>query len=120
MNRRYEEAEEYGVREVSVGNRYINRCSIRKWYFAKFELQDRKKAGNQAMKICEKENYYVILTNKMHTFQINVLYQFFRSSICFELLVFITRNIILHIQFLWYFCAEITIKSYMHYLTEKN
>jgi hypothetical protein len=47
MNRRYEEAEEHGVREVSVGNRYMYRFNIGKWYFAKFELQDRKKEAKQ-------------------------------------------------------------------------
>jgi hypothetical protein len=40
MNRSHEEAEEHGFREVSVGNRYMNRFNIGKWYFAKFEIQD--------------------------------------------------------------------------------
>jgi hypothetical protein len=40
MNHSHEEAEEYGVREVTVGNRYMNRFNIGKWNFAKFELQD--------------------------------------------------------------------------------
>jgi hypothetical protein len=42
---------------------------------------------------------YVILTNKMHTFWINVLIQFFMSSACFEHNVFIIRNTILYMQF---------------------
>jgi len=42
---------------------------------------------------------YVILTNKMHTFWINVLIQFFMSSVCFEHHVFIIRKTILYMQF---------------------
>jgi len=34
------------------------------------------------------------ITNKMHTFQINVLLQFLASSICFEHHVFIIRKVI--------------------------
>jgi len=44
---------------------------------------------------------YVMLTNKIHTFQINVLIQFFMSSTCFEH-VFTIRKTICTCSFLWY------------------
>jgi len=41
---------------------------------------------------------YVMLTNEMHTFQINVLIQFFLSSRGFEHLMFLFRKTILYMQ----------------------
>ena len=41
---------------------------------------------------------YVMSTNIMQTFQINVLIQFFLSSTCFEHLMFIIRKAVLYMQ----------------------
>jgi len=53
------------------------------------------------------------VTNKVHTFQINVLIQFFVSSTCFEHDVFIIRKTILCMQFMVCFHAEIIMKGYV-------
>jgi len=46
--------------------------------------------------------HYVMLANKMHTFQINVLIQFFVSPTGFELHVFIIRKTICTYNFVFY------------------
>ena len=51
------------------------------------------------------------VTNKMHTFQIDVLIQFLASSTGFEHHVFIIGKTICTCSFVWYvFHTEITIK----------
>jgi hypothetical protein len=39
MNRSYEQAEEYGVREATFGDRYMKRRNFEKRYSAKLELE---------------------------------------------------------------------------------
>ena len=45
---------------------------------------------------------YIMLTNKMHSFQINVLIQSFMSSSCFEHHIFVIRKNICTCSFVWY------------------
>jgi len=55
MNRNYEEAEEYGVRKVTVGDRCMKICHIEKRYSAApWNKGPRGSRKERAVKICEK------------------------------------------------------------------
>ena len=55
MNRNYEEAEEYGVREVTVGDRYMKKRRTEKRYSAApLNRGPRERRKERAMRISEK------------------------------------------------------------------
>jgi len=63
--------------------------------------------------------FYVMQTNKMPPFQINVLIQFLVSATCFEHLVFITSKTICTCSFMVYFSC-ISVSSLARLLTEMH
>ena len=71
MNRNNEEAEEYGVRDVTVGNGYMDIRHIEKRYSAtNWNTRPKERRKEEKTKICENEKAYVlvnIIKTEKHT-----------------------------------------------------